>query len=126
MADRCRRRLSARNIQAFNVLSVKLTDERYSYVKSICFLVAQYRACPRHGGVGGHREELWLKVGRGAAFQVEGAHGLDVVAQGVGVCQGLRPARHAGYRREQAAHKDEDYEEEEHQQGGLLHGGGAV
>lgn len=95
-------------------------------LKSICFFVAQYRACPRHGGVDGHRDELRMEVGQGAAFQVDGAQRLDVVAQGVGVCQSLRPARHTGDWREQTAHKDEYYEEEEHQQGGLLHGGRTV
>ena len=81
-------------------------------MKSICFLVAQYCACPRHGGVDGHRDELRLQVGQCAAFQVEGAHGLDVITQGIGVSNDLRPARHTGYRREQTAHKDEDYEED--------------
>ena len=74
MADRCRRHLSAHNIQAFNVLSVKLTDERYSCLKSVCLLITQHRASPRQGGVGGHGDELRLEVGQGAAFQVKGAH----------------------------------------------------
>ena len=66
--------LSVCNRLIFNVLSVKLTDERYSCLKSVCLLITQHRASPRQGGVGGHGDELRLEAGQGAAFQVEGAH----------------------------------------------------
>ena len=89
-------------------------------------LVTQYRPQVQPDGEEAEGAEVRHQFGERAALEIDHAHHLDEVAQGIEPRDVLRPRRHTAYGREQPAHQDEDHQEEEHDEQRLLHGGGVV
>ena len=107
-----RRRGNARRIPPAPSFSLPFMEDSLTI-----FLITPYRPNPHCGGINRQGIEVMAKLVEAAALEIECAHRLDEIAQGIDASERLRPFWHTRYRCDQSAQENEDDQEEEHHEG---------